>query len=368
MERILAVKQQHINIFLVMPEMRSICYSAILVLMPFFCACRTAAPGGTIKVMTYNVLHYGNGCQGPDGVMHRYLQTIVDYAQPDILGLIKVAAIPQGGADKAKAPAGFADSILAYGLNASLPGRYAYCPFTNRADDKDQNILFYNRQKMGFTSMVTLVSDVSDIDMYKLYWRSRDLPTKRDTAFLYIVLLHTDSGDEADTRDRQLEELVNELLKKLPANANIVVMGDFNLRKTNEAGYQALIANHFTDPPFGIDRKVQYPANWDKHPERYSPYLTTSTRKKQGKPNDCGTGGGAKGWYDHILLSAKITGGSGEFRYRRGSYKTIGNDGKRIDISVNDLPNNSAPARVLDALYQMSNKYPVMLELTTGNQ
>jgi hypothetical protein len=42
----------------------------------------------------------------------------------------------------------------------------------------------------------------------------------------------------------------------------------------------------------------------------------------------------------------------------------VGNDGNRIGISINDAPtNNSAPANVINALFQMSNKYPVIADL-----
>jgi endonuclease/exonuclease/phosphatase family metal-dependent hydrolase len=321
-----------------------------------------------IKVMSYNVLKYGDECQGPNATMHSYLKTIIGYAEPDILGLVKVEAIPQSEIDKGQSPIGFADSILIGALNAAKPGRYAYCPFTNAARDKDECLLFYNKHKFGFASFSTMVSDISDINMYKLYYLDLNLAKTHDTSFLYVVLLHTASGDVPDDRNRQVTELMNTIIKYFPALPNMIIMGDFNLRKTNEDGYQAIISNaeknyRFFDPPFAIDKKVSYPANWDKHPEQYSSYLTTSTRKKWKEPNDCGTGGAAKGWYDHIFIAPKLADKNNFYHYIPSSYHTIGNDGNRLDASVNDLPNKSAPSKVLEALYQMSNKYPVMLEL-----
>ena len=347
------------------------CIILLLVFFPFLTECKTTtAPKqkGVIKVMSYNVLKYGDGCQGTAREMHGYLKTIVNYTNPDILGLVKVEAIPTGPNAKGKAPIAFDDSILAYALNASGADKYAVCPFTNVARDNNQAILFYNKHKFGFSSFVTLVSDITDINMYKLYYLGSNLPNINDTVFIYIVLVHTDSGDESDERDRQMTELMNALRKRFATLPNIIVMGDFNLRKTNEPGYQALTNNAeknycLIDPPFSIDKKVSYPGNWDKHPERFSAFLTTSTRRKDKEPNSCGTGGAAKGWYDHIFLSPSITNNTNFYHYINGSYHTIGNDGKRIDASVNDLPNKAAPVEVLNALYQMSNKYPVMLEL-----
>ena len=341
----------------------------LLVLLPFFSECKTSpAPKDVIKVMSYNVLKYGDGCQGTGSQMHGYLKTIVKYTDPDILGLIKVEAIPSAPGEKGKAPKGFEDSILVNALNAAYPDKYASCPYTNAVRDNNQAILYYNKHKFGFSSFVTLVSDVTDINMYKLYYLGYNIPNKKDTSFLYIVLVHTNSGDDPEERDRQMMEVMSGLRKRFPALPNIIVMGDFNLRKTKEQGYQVLTNNAeksfcFIDPPFAIDNKVEYPANWDKHPEKFAAFLTTSTRKKEKEPNSCGTGGAAKGWYDHILLAPALGNTSNHYYYIPRSYHTVGNDGHRIDASVNDLPNKSAPVEVLDALYQMSNKYPIMLEL-----
>src|SRR4051812_8623368 len=129
-----------------------------------------------IRVMSYNVMKYGDGCQGPNGLLHGYLKTIVHYTNPDVLGLIKVEAIPQRQGDKGKAPVGFADSILTEALNAAYPGKYAYCPFTNNARDNNQVMLFYNKQKLSFISVVTLVTDITDFNLYKLYYPDLNLP------------------------------------------------------------------------------------------------------------------------------------------------------------------------------------------------
>ena len=340
-----------------------------LIALSFFAQCTAMPPQkDVIKIMSYNVLKYGDGCQGSNSRLHGYLKTIVNYTDPDILGLVKVEAIPKTFTDKGKAPVGFADSILLYALNAAHPGKYAYCPFTNAAKDNNQTLLFYNMHKFGCSSYVTLVSDLTDINLYKLYYLEPNLPKTHDTAYLYIVLVHTDSGDGSDDRDRQMTELVSALRKQFSSLPNIIVMGDFNLRKTKEQGYQVLTNNSeknycFIDPPFEVDKKVAYPANWDKHPESFAKFLTTSTRRKEKEPNECGTGGGAKGWYDHILLAPSLANKANYYHYVPGSYHTVGNDGHRVDVSVNDMPNKAAPKDVLNALYQMSNKYPVMLEL-----
>jgi hypothetical protein len=83
-------------------------------------------------------------------------------------------------------------------------------------------------------------------------------------------------------------------------------------------------------------------------------------------PNSCGTNGGAKSWYDHIFISPWLVKGSNYMSYIPNSYTTIGNDGKRIGVDINSTTpqvNTSAPAAVINALWQFSNKYPVSIKL-----
>jgi hypothetical protein len=318
--------------------------------------------------MSYNVLKYGNDCQGSVEKLHNYLQTIVRYANPDVIGLVKVAAIKSAPGDKhGEAPAGFADIIRDKALNSAFPGRFAVAPYTNKANGNNINLLFYNQQKLGYAGMQTLVSNETDFNLFKLYVKSST--TAKDTAFLYVILNHTESGDKSSDRDIQMLAVMNALHNRFTQLPNVIDMGDFNLRNTSEPGYQALTNGtgtfHFSDPPFNPDHRLKYPADWESNPDPYAAYLTTSTRKKDGEPNDCGTSGGAKFWFDHILLSPTLVSGTGGLKYQAGSYHTIGNDGARTGLSVNapKHPNNSVPPAVAEALFQFSNKYPVILEL-----
>ena len=96
------------------------------------------------------------------------------------------------------------------------------------------------------------------------------------------------------------------------------------------------------------------------------PFLTTTTRALATIPNTCGTGGGAKSWYDHLFISPWLVNGTNYMKYISNSYKTIGNDGNRIGHNVNDVTpvvNSSAPAAVINALFQFSDKYPVTIKL-----
>ena len=148
-------------------------------------------------------------------------------------------------------------------------------------------------------------------------------------------------------------------------------MGDFNTRNSGEPGYHFLTNNPDTnfmlsDPPFSPDSILHTPINWDNNPTLAATELTTTTRLSTTVPNSCGTGGGGKDWYDHILLSSWITNNIDYVHYIKGSYKTIGNNGARVGISINDTTtykNTSVPPNVLNALFNFSDKYPVTVKL-----
>lgn len=336
---------------------------------------RSVAQTDTIKVMTYNVLNYGDNCQGSNTLLHSYLKTIVANAKPDLIGLVKMTAIKQSPSDMyAFAPYGFADSIIASALNPGALKSFSYCPFTNISGDDKSSVLFYNNAKLGYVSTTALSSIVSDFNLYKLFYKDPVLSITKDTTFLYVVLNHTKSGTDATIRNQQEAAVMASIKQKFYHLPNLLMMGDFNIHNSSEGFYQNYTASTdtnflFSDPPFSIDKTLTYPADWDNNPNAYAPYLTTSTRQSATYPNTCGTDGGAKSWYDHILLSSWIKNNSNYISYVLNSYSTIGNDGKRTGISINDSTivgigkNNSASSKVINALFQLSNKYPVSLKL-----
>ncbi|GAC1382252.1 MAG: hypothetical protein NVSMB45_08160 [Ginsengibacter sp.] len=301
--------------------------------------------------------------------MHQYLATIVKYTSPDILGLVKVKDFKLTPDDKnSNGIYGFQDSILKQALDKAFPNRYAVAPTTDIAAGNNMNVLFYDKEKFGFSGLRNLCSSETDFDIYKLF--NRQLTSKGDSTFLYFILNHTKSGNKSDERDQQAQCILESLKKYFKTLPNVIDMGDFNLHTTEEPGYHALVNvpdenMRFFDPPFIPDQRVKYPADWDNNPEPYAQFLTTSTRKKDDDPNTCGTGGGAKSWFDHILLSKTLISPSNIIHYVKNSYHTVGNDGKRLGISVNQKkePNTAVPPEVADALFNFSNKYPVMLDL-----
>jgi hypothetical protein len=321
----------------------------------------------TLQVMAYNVLNYGDDCQGSTSTLDGYFRTIIQYVQPDLLSCEKMYVFaPAPGAT-----GNLADEITNNVLNAAFPGRYAYAAPTNAANAGDMSVLFYNQQKLSFVSRRTLVVNITDFNLYKFYYNDPNLSITRDTTYLYVVVNHTQSGSSSSSRDQQVTQEMQALRNEFGFLPNLVNMGDFNTRSSLEAGYQAIVTSTDTstvmnDPPFSVDKAIQYPANWDVSPYLYLPYLTTSTRLSATLPNSCGTSGGAKSWYDHIFVSPWLVKGSNYIQYLPGSYRTIGNDGQRLGVDINSaspVTNSSAPDAVIQALWQFSNKYPIAIRL-----
>ncbi|HSZ24561.1 MAG TPA: T9SS type A sorting domain-containing protein [Cytophagaceae bacterium] len=349
--------------------MKLTAYIIFFVLLELSMVLSCFAQQDTATVMVYNVLHYGDGCQGSDAFLHSNLKIIAEYVRPDILGMVKVESV---------LPPGFGDSILVNALNLFSPEKYAYCPLTNVSHnpDGDRDLLFYNQNKFGFLSVVTLLGistnppTEEDFNLYKLYYKDPNLSTTYDTTFLYIILNHTISGSNEIGRDEQDASIVQTLQNMFHSLPNLITMGDFNTHISSETGYVLLTQSSnsnflFSDPPFYPDRNLNYPLDWENAPVA-AKYLNTSTRQSADLPNSCGTSGGAKDWYLHLLLSQPIIKNSNYITYISNSYTTIGNDGNRTGISINDnssFPNTSAPDSVLNAIYTFSDKYPVAIKL-----
>ncbi len=328
----------------------------------------TIARFDTLTVMAYNVLNFGDGCQGTLTTLEGYLKTIVQYVSPDVLSCEKMSAFDP----TQPAPYNLAAEITTNVLNAISPNKYAYCTPTNTAADNKMSVLFYNKQKLTYISTFRLYANVSDFDLYKLYYNDPNIAITHDTTFLYVVVNHTQSGSAPNAvRDAQESGEMAALRKRFAYLPNLINMGDFNQHNSSEAGYQSIISNadtttQMSDPPFYPDKVFTYPADWDNNPTPYGAYLTTSTRQLSNYPNSCGTNGGASSWYDHVFISPWLVSGSNYMGYIPGSYRTIGNDGRRFNADINSatpVVNTSAPANVLNALFQMSNKYPVSIKV-----
>ena len=342
--------------------------SVSICLIPFGNKCQ--AQNDTLRVMVQNVLHFGDGCQGTQQFLDSQFKKIASYINADLIGLDKVQVIKLNNSDPyGISPVWFADSIISQALGS----KFAYCTLTDysQATDNDMSVLFYNKNKLNFLTVKTLYVGEEDIDLYKLYYKDPNLNTTHDTTYLYAVLCHTISGSSSTGRDGQATTVVDSLKKMFNHLPNLIYMGDFNTHNSSEPGYSLLTQSSdtsflFYDPPFHPDNKLVYSIDWTTNPSQAAAELTTCTRSTT-NPNSCGNTGGGYSWFDHILLSDWIVNGYDYIHYIPNSWKSLGNDGKRIGLDINDSVTNgknlSAPSSVLNAEWQFSDKYPVTVEL-----
>jgi hypothetical protein len=308
----------------------------------------------TVKVMTYNILNYGNFtsyCTLTNNnpfTKEDHLRTIFSYISPDIAGINEI-----GGAGNA-----YAKRLLDSVLNQSFPGRYAMSAFFNTTSSSLVNMLYYDVTKFTMKNQWSLNDGIRDICFFRLYYNSPALLTG-DTVFLTCISMHLKAGStSSDISDRAAETLaLMNHINSQNLTGNIMVMGDFNVYSSTEACYQNMLnytvaSRRFYDP-------VNKSGSWNNN-SSYALYHTQST---QTADNGCAATGGLDDRFDFILINENIKYSTSKVSYVNGSYTTSGQDGNHFNQSLSNPANTSAPADVINALQNASDHLPVSLKL-----
>ena len=311
-----------------------------------------------VKIMTYNVGAYGSTSSGCPlqtiAAKNPYLRTILEYVQPDIIGM-----------EKMKASSSIATSTVVTNVLDSLcTGCFGHSTYTNVTGDSRTNMLYFNINKFGFVSTVPVYTadpNISDINLTKLYYKSPNLSTTHDTIFISFILVHLLSGSTSvASRTTEANGVMTWLNANITTSENIIVMGDFNTLASSEGCFTAFInsSNNITkffDPPNQL-------GSWSSFPSNFANYITHSTRTTD--PGDCLATGGLVNRFDHILCNTAIMNATDSISYITNSYKVIGQDGLHIGHSMIDAPTNSVVPGIVDsALYYMSEHLPVTINL-----
>jgi hypothetical protein len=148
------------------------------------------------------------------------------------------------------------------------------------------------------------------------------------------------------------------------ANENVIFCGDLNIYKSQEAAYQNLtqynnVAARFYDP-------INTPGNWSNNGSFAS--IHTQSTRNNATNGGCFSGGGLDDRLDHILISDEVRDNDLDMRYLPNTYFALGNDGLHFNKDIKDGTNNSVPANVLDALYDLSDHLPVIAEFELKKQ
>ncbi len=295
----------------------------------------------TIKFMTYNILNY------PDVNTARiaYLKTIVQHIKPDVF-LVNEITQPVG-----------ATNIISQALNQNGINYYAQSLYVQSPDD--ENMLFYNTQKLGLVEQNTISTSLRDFNEYVLYYKEPGMTAQSDTVYFYVYAAHLKAGSTAaDITQRGSEtSVLKSYLMTRGYAENTVVAGDMNIYNNSEAAYI-----NFTGTTQANLYDVVGSGIWHSN-TFYKMHFTQSTRIVA---IDGGATGGMDDRFDMILFSDDMQTGTKGAKYIPGSYRAVGQDGLRLNSSLIDPVNNSEPTNVINALYYMSDHLPVYMEVAVG--
>jgi len=308
----------------------------------------------TIKVMQYNLLHFGNftsfcnlSNNNPEN-KRVWLKTMFDYYLPDILSVNEISANQF-----------YHNMILNQVLNASGRNYYAKAAATNLAGSDIINMLYYNTQKVGLASQDVAVHPLRDINVYKLYHNSGNYLLTGDTTFFYIFSAHFKSGTNTSDilrRTEMAQAVINYIVENQITEACMMI-GDLNLQGSSEPAWQVLTGS---TPEFeGFSDPANKPGNWNKNPE----FVMVHTQSTRTIADGCGAVGGMDDRFDFILVNDPLLSSEANLKYIQQSYRVPGQDGQRFDGSLIDPPNFSAPIEVIEAMYNLSDHLPVMVDL-----
>jgi endonuclease/exonuclease/phosphatase family metal-dependent hydrolase len=324
------------------------------ILLFFIIAIKAIPANDTISVMQYNLLHFGNltsycNLSNNDPEEKKaWLKTIFDHYLPDVLSVNEISP------DQF-----YHDLILDQVINTSGRDHYAGAYATNFAGSDIINMLYYNTQKVGLAGQDVVEHWLRDINVYKLYHQSAALQATGDTIFFYLFSAHFKAGTTAadKTQRAAMAQAVLDYIANENITAPCLMVGDLNLQNSSEPAWQALTGQSSSFSGF-IDPAGQV-GNWNKNPD----FVTVHNQSTRTIADGCGAIGGMDDRFDFILINDTLLSSTGKLRYIPQSFRTPGQDGLRLDGSLIDPPNFSAPGAVIDAMYNFSDHLPVIIDL-----
>lgn len=317
----------------------------------------------TLRLMTYNLLNYRNttsfctNSNNSPATKENALEIIVDHVLPDILVCNEVGGSPNGFN---------AFTLMNSALNKNGKSYYQMANYTAGFNPSLTNMLYYNSNKLVLESQSTVdralnnVSLVRLIDIYTLYYNDPNLANHNDTTRFHIIAAHLKAGNTTSDRNEraQATEAVMAYLDTINATGNYFFMGDLNVYRATEACFLDLVA-YSPDPNLNFFDPANAIGNWSNN----SSFASVHTQSTRTSGNGCASGGGMDDRFDFILASDEVMNNVDKVEYISGSYKALGQDGNRFNQSINSPTNNTAPFFVINALRDLSDHLPVMMDV-----
>ena len=309
----------------------------------------------TITVMQYNLLEYGNyqsgfaDCYETNNNTQRKdecIRTLMDYVKPDILTVCEFGAT---------------QALLDNFMRHNLPDYWQSDDIINYAHSNIINHIFYDSRKMALKKHVALRTNPRDTDVYELYMKTPSL-VAGDTIKLVCIVAHPKAGMNYQSERRALMQVAMDYVNTHYADDNVLIMGDFNMYRASETGYQLLTRTYsnpnvlFVDPLANAGGVGEWNSNI-----QFAPFHTQSTRRYS---DECFSSGGLDDRFDFILMSDEIYMGFNRIKYLNESFHAVGNDGRHFDQSIDQNGNDAVPPVVAEALFDGSDHLPVTLKLS----
>ncbi|MCD4696541.1 MAG: T9SS type A sorting domain-containing protein [Bacteroidales bacterium] len=308
----------------------------------------------TIRLMHYNLLNYGNywnNCTSSNNNVedkNEYLKTIVDYVQPDILTVNEISDDSY-----------YHQLILTEALNTGGINYFAKTNLPNYSNSPIMNQVYYNTQKFNLVSNTAIQTNYRDIDIVNF---SINDPGNGDDIFLFCAVAHLKASQGyEEERGYEANQLMN-YLNNAGATGNYTFSGDFNVYTASEPAIQNLL--FYPNEDIRFYDPINQLGSWNNN-NYYAAVHTQSTHVS----SSCAAGGGMDDRFDFILISDEIKDGTDKIQLLEGSYQAVGQDGQHYNQSLLSAPTNtSVPDDVLNALYNMSDHLPVVIDLVVGDE
>lgn len=341
----------------------------VLVFSIFFVGITQAQQTENITVMTYNLLNYRNFTsycpvsQNNPVSKESWLKTIVQHVQPTVLVCNEIGGLSATNAE----------FLLTNSLNTNGVNYYQKASYTNNSFSSLVNMLFYDSRKLALYSQATVTKNAQNqdltrvIDVYRLFYKDSLLTSQSDTVWFYVVAAHLKAGNtaaDANQRGEETAALMAYIQSFVGGNQNVIMCGDLNLYKSQEVAYQNLTQGNV--PSIKFYDPLNAPGVWS-NTASFAQLHTQSTRSSNSN-GGCFSTGGLDDRFDHILITDEVRDNLKNMAYIPNSYYALGNDGNKFNQDINNGTNNSVPALVLNAIYNMSDHLPVVAEFALKRQ
>jgi endonuclease/exonuclease/phosphatase family metal-dependent hydrolase len=315
--------------------------------------------------MHYNLLNYRNTTNQCTSTTNdpeekdKSLATIIAATQPDIFTINEMGA---NWLNPSK--------LLKNALNKGNGIVYDQAEFSNNSFSDLTNMLFFNSALLSYEGQESISKDAGNqdlvrvIDVYRLYLKDAEALTKGDTLFFNVVVAHLKAGSASADKDQRaaMTAALMDFLKNKRPGENYLMCGDFNIQSSSEECYQNLTVKPETSVRFYDP--VDAAGSWNEK-SIYANLHTQSTRVSS-TSGGCFSGGGLDDRFDFILIGKELKDYAFKAKYIEGSYKALGQDSRRFNSTINSPINTSVSSAVSQALYDLSDHLPVILELEIG--